>query len=190
MSAWWGPLGEKLISVMIAIAALTSVNGSMIVGARSTTRSDATGRSSVSSAAGDEAERLARTAMLVQGAIALALVVFGAFQNAGFKGLVEYSLPVVLGVFHADRDRALHPAGEGARCAAALPRAGVSRPCLEFRAELRLPALLSLAYHRATRSWGSVCSPSARRLMLFATGDDHGFRDEAGMKGIGPLFTL
>src|SRR5213076_238931 len=31
----WGPAGEKLISIMIAIAALTSVNGSMIVGARS-----------------------------------------------------------------------------------------------------------------------------------------------------------
>ena len=26
--------------------------------------------------------------------IALALVAFGAIQNAGFKGLVEYSLPV------------------------------------------------------------------------------------------------
>jgi len=37
--------------------------------------------------------------MLVQGAIALALVVFGAFQNAGFKGLVEYSLPVFWGFF-------------------------------------------------------------------------------------------
>ena len=40
-----------------------------------------------------------RVAMLVQGAIALALVIFGAFQNAGFKGLVEYSLPVFWGFF-------------------------------------------------------------------------------------------
>jgi len=30
-----------------------------------------------------------RVAMLVQGVVALALVAFGAFQNAGFKGLVE-----------------------------------------------------------------------------------------------------
>ena len=37
--------------------------------------------------------------MLVQGGIALALVVFGAFANAGFKGLVEYSLPVFWGFF-------------------------------------------------------------------------------------------
>src|SRR5207245_300195 len=47
----------------------------------------------------NEASGSPRTAMLVQGAIALALVVFGAFQNAGFKGLVEYSLPVFWGFF-------------------------------------------------------------------------------------------
>jgi len=47
----------------------------------------------------DEESGSPRTAMLVQGAIALALVVFGAFQNAGFKGLVEYSLPVFWGFF-------------------------------------------------------------------------------------------
>jgi amino acid transporter len=40
-----------------------------------------------------------RNAMLVQGVIALALVGFGSFQNSGFKGLVEYSLPVFWGFF-------------------------------------------------------------------------------------------
>jgi amino acid transporter len=37
--------------------------------------------------------------MVVQGVIALALVAFGAVQQAGFKGLVEYSLPVFWGFF-------------------------------------------------------------------------------------------
>ena len=37
--------------------------------------------------------------MLVQGVIALVLVGFGALQNSGFKGLVEYSLPVFWGFF-------------------------------------------------------------------------------------------
>ena len=95
----WGSTGEKVISVMIAIAALTSVNGSMIVGARS---NYALGRDwPVLGFLGrwDEASGSPRTAMLVQGAIALALVVFGAFQNSGFKGLVEYSLPVFWGFF-------------------------------------------------------------------------------------------
>jgi len=95
----WGPAGEKLISIMIAIAALTSVNGSMIVGARS---NYALGRDwPLFGFLGrwDEASGSPRTAMLVQGAIALALVVFGAFQQSGFKGLVEYSLPVFWGFF-------------------------------------------------------------------------------------------
>jgi amino acid transporter len=91
--------GEKVISVMIAIAALTSVNGSIIVGARS---NYALGRDWP--ALGflgrwDEASGSPRNAMVVQGVIALALVAFGATLNAGFKGLVEYSLPVFWGFF-------------------------------------------------------------------------------------------
>jgi len=95
----WGGTGEKLISIMIAIAALTSVNGSMIVGARS---NYALGRDwPILGFLGrwDDASGSPRTAMLVQGVIALALVGFGAIQNAGFKGLVEYSLPVFWGFF-------------------------------------------------------------------------------------------
>ncbi len=99
LKAVWGPAGEKLIAIMIAIAALTSVNGSMIVGARS---NYALGRDwPMLGYLGrwDEASGSPRNAMLVQGAIALALVGFGAIQNAGFKGLVEYSLPVFWGFF-------------------------------------------------------------------------------------------
>jgi amino acid transporter len=95
----WGGTGEKVISIMIAIAALTSVNGSMIVGARS---NYALGRDwPVLGMLGrwDEASGTPRTAMIVQGVIALALVAFGAFQQSGFKGLVEYSLPVFWGFF-------------------------------------------------------------------------------------------
>ena len=95
----WGPTGEKLIAFMVAVAALTSVNGSMIVGARS---NYALGRDWP--ALGflgrwDEASGSPRTAILFQGAVALALVLFGAIQKTGFKGLVEYSLPVFWGFF-------------------------------------------------------------------------------------------
>src|SRR5689334_352566 len=95
----WGPVGEKLISVMIAIAALTSVNGSMIVGARSNYALGQDWPVFRFLARWDQASGSPRVAMLVQGVIALALVIFGAFQNAGFKGLVEYSLPVFWGFF-------------------------------------------------------------------------------------------
>jgi APA family basic amino acid/polyamine antiporter len=99
LKAVWGSTGEKIISVVVAIAALTSVNGSIIVGARS---NYALGRDwPVLGFLGrwDEASGSPRAAMLVQGAIALCLVAFGAIQNAGFKGLVEYSLPVFWGFF-------------------------------------------------------------------------------------------
>lgn len=99
LKAVWGPTGEKLIAFMIAIAALTSVNGSMIVGARS---NYALGRDwPLLRFLGhwDETSGSPRQAMLIQGIIALALVAFGAIQNAGFKGLVEYSLPVFWGFF-------------------------------------------------------------------------------------------
>lgn len=99
LKAVWGTTGEKLIAVMIAIAALTSVNGSMIVGARS---NYALGRDwSILSWIGrwDDASGSPRNAMLAQGAVALALVGLGAIQNAGFKALIEYSLPVFWGFF-------------------------------------------------------------------------------------------
>jgi amino acid transporter len=94
-----GTTGEKLISFMIAVAAFTSVNGSIIVGARS---NYALGRDwSLFRYLGqwDEASGSPRNAVLVQGVIALALVAFGAAYNTGFKGLVEYSLPVFWGFF-------------------------------------------------------------------------------------------
>ncbi len=99
LKAVWGTAGEKLIAVMIAIAALTSVNGSMIVGARS---NYALGRDWPMFAwigRWDESSGSPRNAMLAQGVIALALVGLGALQNSGFKSLVEYSLPVFWGFF-------------------------------------------------------------------------------------------
>jgi APA family basic amino acid/polyamine antiporter len=99
LKAVWGGTGEKIIAFVVAIAALTSVNGSIIVGARS---NYALGRDwPMLGFLGrwDEASGSPRNALLVQGAIALALVVFGAIQKSGFKGLVEYSLPVFWGFF-------------------------------------------------------------------------------------------
>ena len=78
---------------------LTSVNGSIIVGARS---NYALGRDwSLFGFLGkwDEKSGSPRNAVVVQGVIALALVAFGAIYNTGFKGLVEYSLPVFWGFF-------------------------------------------------------------------------------------------
>jgi amino acid transporter len=99
LKAVWGPTGEKVISVMIAIAALTSVNGSMIVGARSNYALGRDWHLLRFLGRWHRASGSPRNAMLVQGVIALALVGLGAIRNSGFKGLVEYSLPVFWGFF-------------------------------------------------------------------------------------------
>ena len=99
LKAVWGPTGEKIISVMIAIAAVTSVNGSMIVGARSNYALGRDWHLLRFIGRWHRASGSPRNAMLVQGVIALVLVGMGSMQNGGFKGLVEYSLPVFWGFF-------------------------------------------------------------------------------------------
>ncbi len=90
----WGGAGARLISVMIAVSALTSINATVIVGARS------------SYALGCDWPMLGflgrwnpRTgsptqALLVQAAVALALIAFGAFMRKGFETMVDYTAPV------------------------------------------------------------------------------------------------
>lgn len=94
-----GPAGELLIAVLVAVSALTSINATMIVGAR-------TGY-----AMGCDWPRLRRlgrwdgergtpaVAMLVQGAAALLLVGLGAAFGSGFKAMVEFTAPVFWLVF-------------------------------------------------------------------------------------------
>lgn len=90
----FGPTGSVLISVAVAISALTSINATMIVGART---NFAVGRDWPALA------RLGRwdgergsptTALLVQAAMALALVAVGAAAGGGFKAMVEFTAPV------------------------------------------------------------------------------------------------
>ena len=90
----FGKTGEVLISLMVAIAALTSINATMIVGARS------------NFAAGRDWAALGRlgewvddrgtpvNAMLLQGAFALALMLLGLATGGGFSTMVEYTAPV------------------------------------------------------------------------------------------------
>jgi len=95
----WGTAGEKLISVMIAIATLTSINGAMIVGARS---NYALGREWPFLrflGRWDEASGSPRNAYLVQGAIALLLVGLGAIERKGFQTLVDFTAPVFWAFF-------------------------------------------------------------------------------------------
>jgi amino acid transporter len=90
----FGRAGEVLISLMVAVAALTSINATMIVGARS------------NFAAGRDWAALGRlgewvedrgtpvNAMIVQGVFALVLMLMGVAFGGGFSTMVEYTAPV------------------------------------------------------------------------------------------------
>jgi basic amino acid/polyamine antiporter, APA family len=95
----WGTAGEKMISVLVALATLTSINGSMIVGARS---NYALGREWPFLrwlGHWDERSSSPRNAYLVQGAIALALVGLGTIERRGFQTLVDFTAPVFWAFF-------------------------------------------------------------------------------------------
>jgi len=94
MGIAFGPAGAQLISVLVALAALTSINATMIVGAR-TNYALARDWPALGRMAGwHETRGTPVVALVVQGAIALALVAFGALQSDGFEAMVEFTAPV------------------------------------------------------------------------------------------------
>ena len=94
MEGVFGPLGGQLIGVIVAISALTSMNSTMIVGAR-TNYSVARDWPAFAFMAGWRGERnLPAVGFLVQTAIALALIVFGTLEKDGFSTMVEFTAPV------------------------------------------------------------------------------------------------
>ncbi len=97
MGAAFGTAGEKLIGAMVAVAALTSINATMIVGARN---NYALGQDwpLLSFMSRWHGERNAPVvALLVQAAISLLLVVIAAVEKGGVATMVEFTAPVFWG---------------------------------------------------------------------------------------------
>ena len=90
----FGPAGQTAISLLVAVAALTSINATMIVGART---SFALGRDWAPLRAlgrWDGARGTPPVALHVQCLAALALVAVGAVTGSGFVAMVEFTAPV------------------------------------------------------------------------------------------------
>ena len=90
----FGPLGEKLLGLFVAVAALTSINATMIVGARTNYAIGDDWDSLRFMGRWESARGSPSFALLVQSAICLALVAFRAFQADGFDAMVEFTAPV------------------------------------------------------------------------------------------------
>jgi amino acid transporter len=97
LGAALGPAGETLIAAMVAVAALTSINATMIVGARN---NYALGRDwpILAFMSRWHGRRNAPViAFLVQSGVALLLVAFAAVEMGGVKTMVEFTAPVFWG---------------------------------------------------------------------------------------------
>ncbi len=89
-----GDVGAALVSVIVIVAALSSANATMITGARS---NYALGRDiPLFGFLGGwhEEGSTPKAAFLLQGAVALTLVGFGALARSGFEAMVAYTAPV------------------------------------------------------------------------------------------------
>ena len=94
MRLGFGPAGEAALALLVAVSALTSMNTTIIVGART---GYALGRDwhSLRWLSGWDGTRATpRAALLLQCAAALALVALGTRLGGGFRAMVEFTAPV------------------------------------------------------------------------------------------------
>jgi APA family basic amino acid/polyamine antiporter len=94
MRAVLGPWGATLLSVAVAVSALTSANATIITGARGTY---ALGRDFGAFhllGRWNDRDSTPVNALFLQGAVAVGLVAFGAVARSGFEAMVAYTAPV------------------------------------------------------------------------------------------------
>lgn len=89
-----GPVGGTVISVIVAITALTSINATIIVGARSNYAVGCDWPALGRMASWDGLRGTPTNAMRIQCAAALLLVLLGAWTGSGFVSMVEFTAPV------------------------------------------------------------------------------------------------
>jgi amino acid transporter len=94
MGAAFGTFGTTLVGASVAVATLTSINATMLVGARTNYAlgNDWPIIAFMSRWHGDRDAPV--TAFIVQAVIALLLIAFGAIETDGFKRMVEFTAPV------------------------------------------------------------------------------------------------
>ena len=94
LKADFGDSGARLMSVIVAIATLTSINSTLIVGARSTYAAGRDWPALKFLGAWSAQGSTPRHALMVQTVIALALILLGAATRKGFETMVDYTAPV------------------------------------------------------------------------------------------------
>ena len=90
----FGPWAGNAIGLIVSLAVLTSINGTMITGARTNYAMGRDWRPLRFLSGWHAARGVPVTAYVVQTVIALALIGFGTLQHDGFEAMVEFTAPV------------------------------------------------------------------------------------------------
>jgi basic amino acid/polyamine antiporter, APA family len=90
----FGPWAEGLLAIAVALAALTSINATMMVGARTTFACAEDWPALKAIARWDDERGAPASAIWAQTIVALALVVVGVLARNGFQTMVDYTAPV------------------------------------------------------------------------------------------------
>ena len=90
----WGAVGAALISIIVALAAITSANATILTGARTNYALGRDWRLFAWLGRWDGNKNVPTNAMWVQAAISLALIGLGTYTRKGFETMVEYTAPV------------------------------------------------------------------------------------------------
>jgi amino acid transporter len=94
LKAAFGDWGARMISVIVAVSTLTSINSTLIVGARSTFAAGRDWPALRFLGAWSERGSSPRHALVIQALIAFGLIALGASQRKGFETMVDYTTPV------------------------------------------------------------------------------------------------
>ncbi|MEI2582172.1 APC family permease [Scytonema sp. PRP1] len=89
-----GENGARFVSLLVAVSALGAVNATIFTGARTNYALGRDFRKFAFLGRWQENTGTPKNALLVQGAISLALVVLGALTRKGFETMVDYTAPV------------------------------------------------------------------------------------------------
>jgi APA family basic amino acid/polyamine antiporter len=94
MQKVFGAEGARLIGALVAVAALTSMNSTMLVGARSNYAAGQDWPLLAFMARWRDKDNVPFVGFAIQTIIALALIAFGAVEKDGFSTMVEFTSPV------------------------------------------------------------------------------------------------
>lgn len=94
LEAAFGPVAAALVGTAIIVASLSTMNATVITGARAMCAAGRQVPALRPLARWDQARSVPRTALLVQGLVALALTAYGATTRDGFTAMVAFGAPV------------------------------------------------------------------------------------------------